>query len=429
MELYGIAAAFLHDKHHPNIVHVHCNPISMIDGQREKFTLVKDLAYKESVDLTDIAQTCKAFTRFMTTWEEVIRRQKANLEKDGHEYLPIAMFAGDAAFNQLNFNALCMALTGQRFSSINTPMFEDEIQKKWNNDLIKLLTIIAEKYKGFSDEAFSNVMSDPDIAQCQALMDAVRSNGMSGELVNQVAQSQKEYLKEHNVYPVEFLQAFGKLPHLFEQTFHRKGRFSNSGGVVYDYPPDFTDEVRLLKQPFLEGSPQAYDGLKYIAAALGTYYGKEHTGGSKVFKMVAPKNLNIDPILKEQHPELMFFHWQDDAGNLPFKAAFEAAYKRANLHPDYVHIVLPMEGDHPLYTDPTADMIMAVFQVLNGTRAAFALQPGHDEPSRTDSYHHDVVEAGKLATATYLNGMKAHAKHTHRYRDASELRVAQGNTR
>ncbi len=408
MKLYGLASAFLHDKNDDSILHIHCNPISMTDGKREDFELVGDLAYKDTVDLTDIEATCKAFTRFINTWEEVVRRQHDGLDEK-HKDLPIAFLAGDADFNKININALFIAFFGKRFSERDdTARGLSEAEMKHFMLLLENVTKKMDNNPDYDNE----IKRDPEAITAMALMEKIGQRGRDSSrkmLVRAVAKARKAYIEEHGSYPPEFIEACAKLPGLLDASFYHHGRFSNNGRSLTGAPPDFDDEIASLEKPFKYGSPRATARLEEIAAALGTYYGTEYTYGSKVFKIPGPKNFSKDPDLQAQHPELAFFHWEDAAGRMPFYKAFHEAFREANWHPSYRFMKLPMDGDKPLYTDPVADMMVELHQIATGTRARFSIEETHEEPIYKVDHQHKAL-VSELAERTYHTELRRQAR-------------------
>lgn len=413
MKLYGLASAFLHDTDDNSKLHIHCNPIAMTDGDREHFEVVQDLAYKETVDLGDIAATCRAFTRFVNTWEEVIRRQKSGMERAEDKELPVAFLAGDAAFNKININALFVAFFGQRFSAKDID--NNGVSAEEMSQFMASIQSVSKKIDSLDDAGVQKLLkSDPEAIACARIMDKMGkgSKHSAKALVRRVANARKVYLKQHGEYPQEFIEACGKLPDLLEQSHYHHGRFSNSGEPITGAPPDCIAEIRTLEEPFREGQPEATERLLRIARELGAYYGNEYTYGSKVFKIPGPKNFDKDPKLQARYPELAFFHWQDEQGRMPFKQAFHEAFLEANWHPSYRYMKLPMDGDKPLYTDPVADMMVEIYRVAKGTRAWFTMEQSHDEPIYRNDYDHKAL-VSQLAEQTYFTAlMKKRGSHT-----------------
>lgn len=386
MQVFGIAAAFLHDKEDSAKLHIHCNPVSMSGGQRNQNQILKDLAYSETVDLTDIEGSCRALKRFVDTWEEVAKRQRDGFEQCGRhdlaERLPVALLAGDADFNRLDLNAIYMTFFGRK-------LFTQETRREGMHEFMRLLQIIQERYPDMDDpETAKKMGKDADALRAYALMDKISSNNDAKLLLARVTEARKSYLENQESYPQDFFDAMAKLPGLLKKSFYHHGRFSNSGAPVYGSPPDFTEEIKSLEQPFKAGAARARDRLLEIAAALGDYYGREFTGGSKVFKLWSPKKFSEETELQAKHPELAFFHWTDASGDLIFRNAFHEAFHNANWHPSYRSIRLPMEGDNPYYVDPVLDMMMELSQIAQGTRAWFSIEQSHDDPDYTRDHAH-----------------------------------------
>jgi hypothetical protein len=371
MDLYSLATAAIPRRDSPYTLNVSCYAVCVTDMRRRELKIIDNLSFETSINYRDapgcanITKSYEAidcFERIVGTVEELTERQKRSLEANGHPYIEMPLYIGQASAHPVNQKSILDTLFSPDIDFVPPRVFTDaEIEAK-KIEKRNLPTPqgggVHIKHLFLWEDIDCNEIRKKDAAALVA----------EGPKIER--------------YIGKFKSACARLSKLIDLCTLEWGSFSGDNSSRGLNPSELDIKLSELK-PRLGTDPAVLDELIEIAKAEGRGFG--YDGSSSIFSLMAPKGYWEDQQMRMKFPRFSYYSWDPR-----IEAAFYEGFAETHDGKRFKHLKLPTEAPNKFFTDPAADLICEVFQVAYGQRARDTLQDDEKGRSIIKSYAENV---------------------------------------